>query len=311
MERDIRLTRELADQIVFGMENQAHEYYLDLNTQTIVPDPPDLAKVDTERYVPLPSWRSVDGYNLMARFVASLRNPIYRERLRASLASGRGAFRQFKDVIGEREDIERLWLAFKQREMREIVAGWMNDLRELWGLDRLELSEVEETAPLIASDFVISDGGEAHYDLVRTLDRQAFAENYENDSEPLVDLLYNFQRAGLADPGDRDSTILVAETPGLEVAGFVWAVTLRRGKIAVSVVTQLYVLPEYRGMGLARTLLREHFLRCHNRGYSEAIVELFGQACDYAGDLSELGLARDSATMRLRLDRWFRENESP
>ena len=46
MERDIRLTRELADQIVFGMENQAQEYYLDLNTQAIVPAPPDLAKAD-------------------------------------------------------------------------------------------------------------------------------------------------------------------------------------------------------------------------------------------------------------------------
>ena len=118
MKRDIRLTRELADQIVFGMENQNHVFYLDLDTQTVVPDPPGLADADA-RYVRLPSWRPVDGYNLMARFVASLRNPIYRERLRTILGSGRGAFRQFKDAIGEREDIERLWLAFKQRKMRE------------------------------------------------------------------------------------------------------------------------------------------------------------------------------------------------
>ncbi len=310
MKRDIRLTRELADQIVFGMENQNHVFYLDLDTQTVVPDPPGLADADA-RYVRLPSWRPVDGYNLMARFVASLRNPIYRERLRTILGSGRGAFRQFKDAIGEREDIERLWLAFKQRKMRGTVTEWVNDLRELWGLERLELTEDEETLPLIASDFVISDGDEGHADLARTLDREAFAENYESDSELLVNLLYDYHRAGMPDPGNPDSVILVAETPGKEVAGFVWAVTLRRGEIVVSVVAQLYVLPEYRGMGLARALLREHLLRCHSRGYSEAVVELIGRACEYEDGLSELGLARDSGTMRVRLDRWFRENESP
>ncbi|MEE8442019.1 MAG: GNAT family N-acetyltransferase [Spirochaetia bacterium] len=308
--RDIRLTRELADQIVFGMENQDHVFYLDLDTQTIVPDPLGLGDADA-RYVRLPPWRSVDGHNLMARFVTSLRNPIYRERLRTILASGRGAFRQFKDAIGEREDIERLWLAFKQREMRGIVGGWVNDLRELWGLERLELSDDEETFPLIATDFVISEGDESQQDLVIVLDREAFAENYENDSESLVDLLYDYHRAGMPNPGDPDSTILVVETPGQEIAGFVWAVTLRRREIAVTVVAQLYVLPEYRGMGLAGALIREHLLRCHDRGFSEAVVELIGRAGEYEDDLSELGLVRDSGTMRVRLDRWFRENESP
>ena len=296
MKRDIRLTRELADQIVFGMENQNHVFYLDLDTQTVVPDPPGLADADA-RYVRLPSWRPVDGYNLMARFVASLRNPIYRERLRTILGSGRGAFRQFKDAIGEREDIERLWLAFKQRKMRGTVTEWVNDLRELWGLERLELTEDEETLPLIASDFVISDGDEGHADLARTLDREAFAENYESDSELLVNLLYDYHRAGMSDPGNPDSAILVAETPGKEVAGFVWAVTLRRGA-------------ETADRDEARRL-REHLLRCHSRGYSEAVVELIGRACEYEDGLSELGLARDSGTMRVRLDRWFRENESP
>ena len=98
MMRDIRLTRELADQIVFGMENQDHVFYLDLDTQTIVPDPPGLGDSET-RYVRLPPWRSVDGHNLMARFVASLRNPIYRERLRTILASGRGALYLFQLIF--------------------------------------------------------------------------------------------------------------------------------------------------------------------------------------------------------------------
>ena len=308
MKRDIRLTRELADQIVFGMENQDHVFYLDLDARTVIPEPPDLSEGE-DRYVKLPSWQSVDGYNLMERFVASLRNPIYSERLRTILASGRGVFRQFKQAIGEREDIERLWFAFKQREMRDIVSEWVNDLRELWGLERLNLSEDEETLPLIATDFVISEGNRSQADFVTRLDRQAFGENHESDSESLVDLLYGYHRAGIPDPTAGDSEFLVAETPGGELAGFVWAVTLRSGEVVVSLVTQLYVVPEYRGLGLARALLREHLLRCHKRGYSESVLELTGSAGEFEENVTELGFFRESGTMRIRLDRWFRENE--
>jgi len=306
--RDFRLTRELADQIVFGMENQDHEFYLDLDSQTVVPEPPDLSD-DSERYVGLPPWRSVDGYNLMERFVASLRNPIYRERLRAILASGRGVFRQFKQALAERDDIERLWFAFKQREMRGLVSEWVNDLRELRGLDRLELSEDEETLPLIASDFVISPGGASHVQIVRKLDRESFAETHDGDSPALVDLLYDFHRRGELDPESPDSEILVAETPAQDLAGFVWSVRLRSGAAVVSVVAQIYVIPEYRGLGLASALLRDHLLRCHQQGYTEAVLELSGSNGEFEEHLTELGFGRESGAVRIRIDHWFRKNE--
>jgi GNAT superfamily N-acetyltransferase len=308
MRRDIRLTRELADQIVFGMENQDNDFYLDLEAQAVIPEPPDLGD-GGERYVALPPWRSVDGYNLMERFVGSLRNPIYRERLRTILASGRGVFRQFKQALGEREDIERLWLTFKQREMRSIVSEWVNDLRELWGLERLTLSDEEETLPLISSDFVIGAGDRSIAELVSTFDRRAFGENHEGDSELLVDLLYDYHRAGKPDPAAPDSEFLVARTPGQDLAGVLWAVILRREAVSVSVVTQLYVIPEYRGLGLAGALLREHLLGCHTRGYSESVVEFTGGAGEFGEHLTELGFSPESGTMRTRLDRWFRENE--
>jgi GNAT superfamily N-acetyltransferase len=312
VDRDIQLNRELVDQIVFGMENQDHVFYLDLETRTVVPEPAGVTETEsagaTGRFVRLPQWRSADGYNLMSKFVATLRNPIYRERLRGILASGRGVFRQFKDAVGEREDIERLWHAFKQREMRHIVAGWVNDLRELWGLERLELDENEATDELVAADFVFGDGGERGADTVRRLDRVAFAENHAGLSEPMVDLLYEYRRAALPDPGGPESEVLLAETPAREIVGFLWAVVLSGDGVTASVVAQLYVLPEYRGIGIARSLLRTYLVRCHDRRYTNVIVELVGSGCELEDELSDLGLSRSGATMAARLDKWAREN---
>jgi len=308
MRRDIHLTRELVDQIVFGMENQDQEFYLDLETQTVVPDPPDIEE-EAERYVDLPPWSSVDGYNLMERFVGSLRNPIYRERLRKILASGRGVFRQFKQTVSERDDIEKLWFGFKQKEMSAVVAEWANDLRELWGLERQELSDAEETLPLIATDFVISEAQKPDLDRISALDRVAFAENFPEDSQRLVDLLYRHHRRAIPIPDHVESECLVARTPGEELAAFLWAVLLRDGGLVVPVVVQLFVMPEYRGLGLAKALLREHLVRGHKRGYAETVLNLAGSAFRLEKSLSEEGFVPESISMRVSHTRWFRENE--
>lgn len=310
MERDIRLTRELVDQIVFGMENQDSDFHLDLEEQVVVPGPDVDADADAERYVPLPEWRPVDGYNLMERFVAELRNPIFRERLRSILASGRGVFRQFKNALRERPDIERLWFGFKQREMRALVGDWINDLREQWGLERLSLEDdSEETLSLIETDFTFTDGDERTVALVRSVDRDAFAESFPDDPEAVVGALYEFHRAGLPGPEDGDSALLACQTPAGETAAVLWSVLRHTGEVTLSVVVQLYVSPEYRGLGLARALLREHLLRCHAGGVQEILVTLPGAAAAMESSMEEPRMARASVTARISTDRWHREDQ--
>jgi ribosomal protein S18 acetylase RimI-like enzyme len=242
----------------------------------------------------------------MSQFVATLRNPVYREKLRTILGSGRGIFRQFKDALSERPDIERLWLAFKQRAMREIVAEWLNDLRELWGLERLALPE-EDTEELVAADFTCTDGGTRGAQLVRELDKEAFAESLGHHDPKLVDVLYEQCRAGKPDPADPESRVLLAETPSREVAGFLWAVTLRGEDVTVSSVTQVYVLPEYRGVGIARALLTRHLTESEAAGCSDVFVELIGNGCDLQDGLSELGFSAAGTTMHVRLGSWLRQ----
>jgi GNAT superfamily N-acetyltransferase len=153
------LTEELSDLIIFAMENQHEEFALDTETFELVP----LEEVSEEaldegdgllRYVPVPEWTPADGFRLMERFVAGLQNPVYREKLTAALAGGKGVFRRFKDTVKERPDIERRWFTFKEQAMREVVTEWYNDLRDAWGLERIAV-EPAETEDLVLSDFTI------------------------------------------------------------------------------------------------------------------------------------------------------------
>ncbi|MFW6380651.1 MAG: GNAT family N-acetyltransferase [Spirochaetota bacterium] len=303
----MRLTRELIDQIVFGMENQDREYVLDTEEATVIPEEQIPPEAPPDRFLSLPAWRSVNGYNLMEQFVATLHNPIFRERLRAILASGRGVFRQFKDTIRERREIERLWFSFKERRMREIVTEWFNDLREREGLERLEATTTEpETDQLIESDFVFRDADDADFPLLTELDHDAFLEIYPDAHSDAVALYHEDSRAGVPDIADPSCTVVVAETQGEDFAGFIWLVARRTNGTAIGFVKQLYVVPEYRGLGLARELFFSVCRRAYREGLSEIHVPLNGKALDLEQSFLNYGLERHGVTLGLDLARWHR-----
>lgn len=307
---DQQLNRELVESIVFGMEDQDHRYYLDSDLGTVVPEKAGVTDLDPERFVELPPWRSIDGYNLMSRFVQTLRNPVYRERLRQILASGKGVFRQFKNTVGERGDIQRLWLQFKQREMRSVVAEWLNDQRELRGLERLELSEDEETDPLIESDFVFLSPDEEALALAVELDAAGFRENHPGEPLEMVELLHRIHQSGVQGMSSGETMITTVETPARETAGLLWAVRVESSGASLSLIRQIFVTPEYRGLGLATALLREHLLRCRREQIREVRLELVGDACDYEDSLEELGFRKVAVSLSVAPDQWYRDNES-
>ncbi|MDC7238986.1 MAG: GNAT family N-acetyltransferase, partial [Spirochaetales bacterium] len=136
MKGQFDLTPELQDQIIFAMENQTETFLLDTESLLLVTE----AQIPEERReycLPIPDWNPSDGYQLMDSFTGVLRNPIYRERLRAILNSGRGVFRGFKNVLREREDLEKAWFAHKDREMKRRVRAWYDELCEYWGVESL------------------------------------------------------------------------------------------------------------------------------------------------------------------------------
>lgn len=311
MNPSLRLTRELIDQIVFGMENQERTYVLDTEDALVIPL--DQASTDEMgvRYLELPEWRSVDGYNLMEQFVVTLHNPIVRGRLRTILASGRGVFRQFKDAIRERREVERLWFAFKERRMRETVVEWYNDLRERDGLERLEWMVSEtETDELVESDFAFRLATTEDLELVASLDRDAFNEVYPDLDPATIDLYYAYFRAAAPAPDGPDSTVFVAETHGGDFVGFLWAIVRTRGDASIGFVQQIYVLPEYRGFGIARGLYHTFCRHAHEQRIGDVQLALHGAGLDLEGNFTAYGLVRHATFLRIDVERWYRSELS-
>jgi len=327
---EFQLTKELVDQVMFGMENQDSEFLLDLRDQKVIriDELHEDGEDDQERYIPLPLWRSVDGYNLMEKFVASLHNPIYREILRRILASGKGVFRQFKDALKEKKEIEQLWYYFKEREMRSRVVEWYNILRESWGLSRIGDPEGEETESLVLSDFTLTlvdsnaqvgisvetSGVQAApsnriEDIVGHFDRLGFGECYLDVPEDVTDYLYRRRLRLLGGPSDESSRILAMFTPLNDLAGFLWAAVenLGDGRL-VSTIVQIYVLPEFRGLGLAHELFTHYCRDAYEDKVELLLFELHGSSEFLSAMIEREGARRMSQMYEINITRWYREN---
>ncbi|MFP4373679.1 MAG: UPF0158 family protein [Spirochaetaceae bacterium] len=272
------LTPELADRIIFAMEDQHEDFVLDTDTGDLLPveemDETGGQELEAaDRYLPLPEWTPAHGFRLMERFAEELRNPVYREKLRGALSGGRGVFRRFKDTVKERPELERRWYRFKEQAMQEVVAEWYNELRETWGLERLAV-ERAETEDLVLSDFSIrrvGAGDDALLDELRRAAEEQRRELQEDGAAPA-------DPAGAADPA---VLALVAEAPDGEVAGAAAA----RSPAAPGDgspggglrIDTLYVRPIFRGLGLGRLLLERMVEAAREEGRTGVSMQLAGR----------------------------------
>jgi ribosomal protein S18 acetylase RimI-like enzyme len=232
------LTAALIGNILFAMENQEGEFFLDTQTGDLAGGPEEILEAETTRYIPLPGWESSDGFRLMERFAASLRNPLVREELSAALDRGRGVFRAFKDILGRYPETEKLWFAFKEREMKRKIIRWYNVLREEWGLERIG-EEPEETGDLVYEDFCFHESRPEDRPAAAALHALCLAEH--TAQLPGEENLWAF-------PGDLSFT---AKTLGEEFAGYIAAIN--RGTVLD--IRALEIKPEYRGLGIGEALL--------------------------------------------------------
>ncbi len=249
------LSPELIDQLIFAMENQAERLVFDTEEKKVVTVGELPAEYDESRYVDIPEWNSTKGFQLMEQFVAGLRNQEYREALRAALSRGKGVFRQFKDIIKQNEQVERLWFSFKEKELKREVKEWYAALRELWGCENLDLDLefIEETEDIIIEDFVFDSAVyDIGYDTLAEYDKRGFYEALKEYDSRWVDYLYSRRKERLPELEGPRSLFFVARSPAGDFTAFIWAVHRADGDISIE---QLYVLPEYRGLGLAKTML--------------------------------------------------------
>jgi GNAT superfamily N-acetyltransferase len=299
------LTEQLVSQIVFAMEDQRYRFVVDRSTGDVLrveelpsgsaplvpgtgegeePAALDGVAAADSRFVPIPAWGPTEGFHLMERFALKLRNPIFAAMLREALSSGPGVFRKFKDILKKNREIERLWFAFKDREMRRVVEQWYEAERELAGLERLAAEE-ELPLDLVGSDFSILRGEARHVEPALKLDRKILGESLPESGIEGPPRSAAEELPPLLDPR---SLFLAAELAGGEFAGFAWAVeedgsTLR--------VVQLAVRKHFRGIGLGRQLLRRVLQEARERGYTRLLAPLSGPSLALVPLLEELGFS--------------------
>ncbi len=290
------LSDELVRQIIFAMENQNNWYVIDTElgvlTKADTLDPEERPHRDSPeldvaaRYQPLPGWTSADGFQLMERFLSELHNPIVRNNLQEILLSGKRVFRRFKDTIREYPEVEKRYYRFKFIEMRKIVREWYAVLRELAGLDSLEVGADQELDDMVLTDLTVAPLREVDTAAILVIDRQAFMEGALDLPSDLREHLYRRRReCELPSPDGAGSLLLGAYNPLEELCGLLWAVEdasgdpsgLEQGpRGSLLEIVQVFVVPEYRGLGVATSLVDDLLREARDRGSRCVISRLPG-----------------------------------
>ncbi|HKL86312.1 MAG TPA: GNAT family N-acetyltransferase [Treponemataceae bacterium] len=253
------LTPEIVDEIIFAMEDQSGHFLYDSVECRCVSSrdngPITDNDEDDDRFYAIPVWDSVSGFRMMDRFAAQLRNPIVREDLRSALSAGQGVFRNFKNILKNHTEIERLWYQFKEREFRNIVYEWYNNLRDFWGLERIGL-EPEETGEIVSHDFHFREyemEDESQLDtLLSAVEREIMAEMPPELAGAIEDL---WNRLNGFVEEDENSCILIAESPKGEIIGAAISAPIPEGSFLSAQLIKILVYPEFRGLGIGKELL--------------------------------------------------------
>ena len=266
------LSDSLISDIIFAMENQSSDSVLDAKEIRIVSDfeedYEDISNAPDGEVYSIPRWTSHDGYELLEDFTDNLKSNPARKELRRVLESGRGVFRNFKNVLKDYPEIEKRYFLYKEAKMKQRVQEWYNDLRESWGLQKLELAiadTTEETDELVLADFSFSEYEEKKdKDCILNSSKEALNElcaqmndlfiNDKNIKQAEQALIF-LQQEHYHISENANKLGIVSRSISDDFAGcFLVAMHSQfMGKVAV--VTDFFVMQEYRGLGVGTQLL--------------------------------------------------------
>ena len=142
------LTKDPIDEIMFFMEDSRGDACLDTIEGIVIGGDMDNFEEDemmedSERYISLPEWDTNAGFELMESFTLGFDDIAVQRELNHALGGRKGVFRAFKDTLCRYPEAEKQWYAFKEKAMREVIVDWYNNLREEWGLERIDTESGE------------------------------------------------------------------------------------------------------------------------------------------------------------------------
>lgn len=77
-----------------------------------------------DRFIPIPPEGSREGYQDMQAFIVTVHSQRLQERLERAI-SGRGAFRNFKDVLLDYPAERDRWFQFKRERLQQRILDWL------------------------------------------------------------------------------------------------------------------------------------------------------------------------------------------
>jgi len=260
------LNDSLLNSILSALENQEKAFLLKADDGTLV-EKTEQIKADDDIYYSLPEWTSANGFALREDFVKKVYSPLVREELLEVLHSGRGVFRNFRNVLRNYPEVEKKWHIFKTRTMYSYINDWYNSLREVWGLEKLDcIPESDEM--LLHDDFIFRDYDSAQdkQEIVQNI-HVFFQEADENIPDEIKTALYEMWRNQFEqNESSMFPTGCVCRTLSDDFAGCITASPVTEKEKKVMVITSLFVPELFRGLGIAGELLSMFLLKLKESG---------------------------------------------
>ena len=248
------LTESLLNEIQSALENQEQQFLVDAAQNKLV-QKTDGLKGDDEFFYDLPEWDSAAGFKLREDFVERLNAPIAHEALQEVLHSGRGVFRNFRNVIKDYPEVEKKWHIYKNEKMMCYINNWYNNLREVWGLEKLDYVP-ESDDSLIHDDFSFTayESKSNKEELVLFVNA-AFKARNENLDEELAHAVYNLWYEQFESAESKGNLGFVCRSFSNDFAGCITAAYVSKKQEEVMVLTSLFVPETFRGLGIGTELI--------------------------------------------------------
>ena len=247
------LTESLLDEIITALENQEQQFLVDAAQNKLV-EKTDGLKGDDEFFYELPEWDSAAGFKLREDFVSKLNSPLAHEALQEVLHSGRGVFRNFRNVIKEYPEVEKRWHVYKNNQMLSYINDWYNNLREVWGLEKLDYVP-ESDDSLIHDDFSFTAYTQKNKKELLLHMNAAFRERNENLSQELSQAIYNIWLEQFELAESKGELGFICRSFSNDFAGCITVSQVSQKQEKVMVLTSLFVPEAFRGLGIGTELI--------------------------------------------------------
>ena len=247
------LTESLLDEIQTALENQEQQFLVDAAQNKLV-EKTDGLKGDDDFFYELPEWDSAAGFKLREDFVSNLNSPLAHEALQEVLHSGRGVFRNFRNVIKDYPEVEKRWHIYKNNKMMCYINNWYNNLREVWGLEKLDYVP-ESDDSLIHDDFSFTAYTQENKKELLLHMNAAFRERNENLSQELSQAIYNIWLEQFELAESKGELGFICRSFSNDFAGCITVSQVSKKQEKVMVLTSLFVPEAFRGLGIGTELI--------------------------------------------------------